>query len=401
MTKTIINGAKIRGSVRAIPSKSYAHRIAICDFLANKAPEAQGTIDFTSADISATKRCVLALQTGEMRLDCGESGSTLRFLIPLALSLGGEYELYGHGRLIERPNDELFDCLRDKGIEIYKKDGRIVARGRLSTGEYRIRGDISSQYISGLLMALASLNGDSRITLTTPLLSRPYVDITIEVLKKYGIEIGVDEKGFVIPGGGTFRGDVRPEGDWSNAAFFLVLGALCGEVCVTGLNLQSVQGDRVILDILKRAGAVVEEGEDFVRARESSLIAFEADATDCPDLVPIISVLAAFAKGTSVIKNIARLKIKESDRVASTIAMLKGFCIKAEEVNNSLVIYGGEPHSGIADSYNDHRIAMAAAVLATAVLGESIVTDSRAVDKSYPTFYEDLRKIGGIAYEVQ
>ncbi len=397
----LLKGSQIDGTITAIPSKSYAHRIAICNFLAGKKDVLKGGCDYASKDIAATKQCLIGLQTGNNRLDCGESGSTLRFIIPLSLCAFGEYEYIGHGKLMDRPNEELFECLRGVGIEIEKRGESIVSKGVLKPAEYKIGGDVSSQYISGLLMALPTLKGDSRITLTTPLVSSPYVDITIEVLNGYGIEIEKDDKGFVIKGNNRYVGDLQPEGDWSNAAFFLVLGAICGKISVTGLNLDSSQGDKVILDIIKSCGAAVEATKDSVTVKKASLNGFSFDAEECPDLVPVASVLAAFSCGVTTIKNIERLKIKESDRVTTTIAMLKALGIKAECKDNCLVIYGGTPIAGRVDSYNDHRIAMAASIAAMAIGGESIVDDYKAIDKSYPTFYDDLKKIGGIAYEIQ
>ncbi len=399
MTKTIsVVGSKVCGEVTAIPSKSYAHRIAICQFLSGR------TVDvgsLTSKDISATKNCLSVLQSGGNVLDCGESGSTLRFLIPLSLSLGGEYVYTGHGKLMDRPNDQLFECLKAKGIEIKKVGERIVAKGALTPGEYRIRGDVSSQYVSGLLMALSRLDGESTVVLTTPLASSPYVDITLEVLGAFGIEVKRKKDCFVIKGGTFKDSDVQPEGDWSNAAFFLVLGGLAGKVSVRGLNADSAQGDKVILDVLKSAGVDVQIEDGVVTTSKSSIQPFAMDAEDCPDLVPIVSVLAAFGEGKSVIKNVSRLRLKESDRIETTIDMLSGFGVRATSDGHDLIVYGGSARHGKTDSHNDHRIAMAATVLATAVEGRSQITDYTAIEKSYPTFYEDVTKIGGTANEVQ
>ncbi len=389
--------SNINGEVSAIPSKSYAHRIAICNFLAGNEP--LSNCNFISNDILATEQALKSVRRGEQVLDCGESGSTLRFLLPLLACVGGEYEFIGQGKLMERPNDELFSALKQKGIKI-EKNQTIKISGKLTAGEYKLRGDISSQYVSGLLMALPSLDGDSRIVLTTPLSSSAYVDITIEVLKGFGVNIIKEPSGFYIKGNAKFSGQYKPEGDWSNSAFFLVLGAICGKVKVSGLNFASVQGDRCILDILKLANASVDIGED-ITVSKSKLIGFTFDADGCPDLVPIASVLGAYAKGKTVIKNIQRLRIKESDRVLSTIAMLNAFDIKAECKQNDLIIYGGQPKAGRIDSFNDHRIAMSAAVLATGVKeGESVITNAKAVNKSYPSFFLDLVKVGGKAYEI-
>ncbi len=390
-----VSGARIDGTIDAIPSKSYAHRISICKFFAGNLPTA-GCVNFTSKDIAVTEECLRTLKNGGKKLDCGESGSTLRFMLPLAAVLGGEYEFIGHGRLLSRPNQELFSVFSEHGVSAKNLGDKITLSGKLSAGEYRIRGDISSQYISGLMMALPTLDGDSEIILTTPLVSAPYVLITLEVLKSFGVEIEQKEKGYKIKGNQKYSGNIAPEGDWSNMAAFLVLGAVAGKVTVKGLNLDSVQGDRAIMDILKRAGAKIDIGNGFITASKAPLKAFTLDAKDCPDIVPVAAALAAFADGRTIVNNVERLKIKESDRVESTIATLKAFGISAESDGHSLFVYGGTVKTGVADSFNDHRVVMMAAVLATGITGESIITDAGAIDKSYPTFFEDYMKVGGV-----
>ena len=393
-----VKGTLIDGKIDAIPSKSYAHRIAICNFLAGNYPSARCD-GFSSNDIRVTEDCLLSLLSGERVLDCGESGSTLRFMIPLCAALGGAYEFIGHGKLMERPNEELFAVLNEHCV-LTCKDKTIKIKGKLSAGEYRIRGDISSQYVSGLLMALPTLEEDSKIILTTPLVSAPYVDITLEVLKGFGVDVQKTDYGFYIKGKSKYFGEILPEGDWSNSAFFLVLGAIAGRMKVSGLNLNSVQGDRYILEILKLAGAQLSCEKDSVVVGKAKLKGFVFDAENCPDLVPIASVLAGFAEGKSIIKNIQRLKIKESDRISTTISMLEGFGVRAETDGVDLTIYGGTVQSGSANSFNDHRIAMSTAVLACGVEGVSKVIDAQAVRKSYPNFFEDLQKVGGIVYDL-
>lgn len=393
-----IEKTRVAGTVKAIPSKSYAHRILICDFLAGKSLSASFN-GFTSKDIEATERCLNAIKNGENLLDCGESGSTLRFLLPLAAAIGGKYKFVGHGKLMDRPNDELFAAMTEHGVTVKKADG-IEIFGKLSSGEYKIRGDVSSQYVSGLLMALPYLSGDSRIILTTPLVSAPYTDITIEALKAFGIEIVREKNGFFIKGGQSYRGGAVAEGDWSNAAFFLVLGAICGEITVTGLNLNSVQGDKKIMEILNLAKADVVTDERGITVRKNKLSGFTFDAESCPDLVPIASVLAANAEGKTVIKNIERLKIKESDRIKSTTATLAAFGIRSECDGKNLTVYGGTATAGKVHSFNDHRIVMSAAVLAAVALGKSKIENAEAVDKSYPSFFADYRSVGGKAIEI-
>ena len=389
--------AFLKGEINSIPSKSYAHRIAICNFLTGENISANCG-EFSSNDILVTENCLKALKNGESVLDCGESGSTLRFMLPLCSALGGKYKFIGHGKLMERPNEELFSVLSKNGVKCEKTDF-IEINGKLSSGKFEIRGDISSQYISGLLMALPNLDGDSEIVLTTPLASAPYVDITLEVLSSYGIKIEKTKNGYFVKGNQTFKGNISPEGDWSNMAFFLVAGAINGEITVKGLNKDSVQGDKYIINILKKANALVEIGENEVKVKKSDLKSFTFSAEDCPDLVPICAVLASYAKGVSVISNIERLKIKESDRVESTIAMLKGFGITADTDGKCLAIFGGTPKCGEVDTFNDHRLAMSSAVMALNVDGVSKIIDAKAINKSYPTFFRDYNKLGGNAHE--
>lgn len=392
-----VKGALVSGIVEAIPSKSYVHRISICNFLAGKT-EFCNCGEFFSNDVTATINCLSALRRGETRLDAGESGSTLRFLLPLLSAIGGEYQITGHGKLMERPNQELFSALNQHGVKAEQTDC-IKISGKLTSGEFYLRGDISSQYVSGLLMALPTLDGDSKIILTTSLVSEPYVDITLQVLKAYGIEITRFENGFNVKGNQKYRGELLPEGDWSNSAFFLVLGAIAGKISVQGLNLNSVQGDKKIMDVLKSAGAKISLNDGLITTEKSALNGFTLDAENCPDLVPISAVLASFASGKTVIKNVSRLKIKESDRIESTIKMLDAFNVKAEYVDGDMVVYGGKTIAGEIDSFNDHRITMSSAVMATATDCESILYRADAVNKSYPEFFVHLTKVGGIVNE--
>ena len=249
--KVKVEKSLLSGEIWAIVSKSFAHRISICNFLAgNKISNVNGV---KSQDIIATENCLNSLLEKNNQLDCGESGSTLRFLLPLCASMGGEYTFLGHGKLLSRPNEELFSVFSKHGVKSEKTEDKILISGKLTSGEYHIRGDISSQYISGLLMALPTLNGDSKIILTTPLVSKPYVDITLEVLRSYGIEIIEEEKGFFVKGGQKYVGNILPEGDWSNIAFFLAGASVNGQVKILNLNKNSVQGDRQIVEILRSA----------------------------------------------------------------------------------------------------------------------------------------------------
>ncbi len=392
-------GSKITGEKQAILSKSFAHRVMICSYLAGHNFN-DAVSGFSSEDIEATKNCLNALNSGNFELDCNESGSTLRFIIPLVMAIGGKYTLNCKGRLIDRPNDELFNVLLEHGVKVEKKDSSFIIEGKLTAGEYKIRGDISSQYISGLLMALPLLDGDSKIVLTSPLVSKPYVEITKRVMSDFGVLVNESDKEFTVLGNQKYCGKSFIEGDWSNEAFFLVLGALSGKISVKGLNQNSLQGDKYILEILRRAGVKFIIDNDCVTVEKSKILPFEYDAENCPDLVPITAVLASFANGESMIKNVSRLKIKESDRIQSTIEMLKGFNVKAFSDGVDLTVCGGTAINGKADSFNDHRIAMSSCVLATAVKGTSIISGAKAVNKSYPSFYEDLKSVGGNVNEI-
>jgi 3-phosphoshikimate 1-carboxyvinyltransferase len=248
-------------------------------------------------------------------------------------------------------------------------------------------------------MALASFDGDSIIKLTTPVSSKSYIDITIEVLNAYGVKVKQVENGYFIKGNQKFNGSLYPEGDWSNASAFLVLGAIAGDISVKGLNLNSTQGDRAIVSILKSAGALVSERENQISVKKSSLIGFTMDADNCPDLVPLCAVLGAVASGKTTIYNVQRLRLKESDRILSTMQMLKSFGIESESDGNTMIIHGGIVKGGIVDAFNDHRIVMASAVLG-AVAGESVINGAEAVQKSYPTFFDDYSKLGGKISEI-
>lgn len=390
-----IYNAKANGKVKAITSKSYAHRLMICEYLAYGEVKSSAIL---SDDILATTKCLSAIKSGAI-LDAGESGSTLRFLIPVVSALGGEYTFLTHGKLASRPNDELFSALEKHGVNAYRDGDKIKVSGKLTAGEYRLRGDISSQYITGLLLSLPLLDGDSVIVPTTPLVSTPYIEITLEVLKDFGVKIDFKDGKFYIKGNQKFDGKSKIEGDWSNAGFFLTAGAISGEVTVSGLNLNSKQGDKIIVDLIQRAGAKVTVLGDTVTVKKSALNAITFSAEDCPDVVPIASVLCACADGVSVIKDISRLKIKESDRVFSVIELLKTLGVTAKEKENSLLIYGngGDFSGGTVSSFNDHRIVMASAIAGFLCKEPLIITDAQAVNKSYPTFFEDYILCGGKA----
>lgn len=398
MSDVKISSSILKGTVIAPPSKSAAHRALICSFLAGG-----GTVSpiINSKDMEATVGVIDALKRGESTLDCIESGSTLRFMIPVAAAFGKEVTFVGQGRLPQRPIGEYLELLPKHNVNV-KSDGGLplTISGQLKNGSYEISGDVSSQYVTGLLLALADLDGDSAVILTTPLQSKPYVDMTVKVMKDYGVEIKETDFGYLIHGGQEFkRLDYTVEGDWSQAAFFLVAGAVGGDVTVSGLDMNTTQGDKGILDVLKSFGAEIEIKENSVRCVKGRLKGCVVDATDIPDLVPIVAVLGAFSGGKTIIKGAQRLRYKESDRIKSVVDNLKLIGADVTETEDGMIINGSERlHSARLKGYNDHRIVMAFSVAALFLDGETVIDDAESINKSYPAFFEDYNKIGGKAY---
>ncbi len=398
MSDVKISSSILKGTVIAPPSKSAAHRALICSFLAGG-----GTVSpiINSKDMEATVGVIDALKRGESTLDCIESGSTLRFMIPVAAAFGKEVTFIGQGRLPQRPIGEYLELLPKHNVNV-KSDGGLplTISGQLKNGSYEISGDVSSQYVTGLLLALADLEGDSAVILTTPLQSKPYVDMTVKVMKDYGVEIKETDFGYLIHGGQEFkRLDYTVEGDWSQAAFFLVAGALGGDVTVLGLDMNTTQGDKGILDVLKSFGAEIEIKENSVRCVKSRLKGCVVDATDIPDLVPIVAALGAFSGGKTIIKGAQRLRYKESDRIKSVVDNLKLIGTDVTETEDGMIINGSARlHSARLKGYNDHRIVMAFSVAALFLDGETVIDDAESINKSYPAFFKDYNKIGGKAY---
>lgn len=388
--------------ITAIASKSDAHRAMICAALSQltSGRTCQIHVDSGSKDIEATAACLSAFLAGEETMHCGESGSTLRFLLPVMGALGHRASFYGEGRLPERPLSPLYEELTAHGCVLSPKGSRpLVISGKLKAGTYTMPGNVSSQYISGLLFALPLLAGDSKILLEGKLESRGYMDMTLQVIRKFGIQIEESDTGFTVPGGQTYQAPQSyvVEGDWSNSCFFLVAGALAeGGICVKGLSQQSLQGDKKILDLLKNFGAEVCQRESEVVVKPGKLRGITIDASQIPDMVPILAVLACAAEGRTVIENAGRLRIKESDRLATVSQVLNGLGAKVKELPEGLIIEGlaGEQMSGgTADGANDHRIVMMAAISSLLCKEPVIITGAEAVSKSYPDFFWDLKKL--------
>ncbi len=407
----------LSGKISAISSKSDAHRLLICAALSQS--ETKIHCNVMSKDIAATLNCLKSMGTDifvnediitvkpsifkeKADLDCGESGSTLRFLMPVVSALGIDATISGHGRLPERPVSPLKEEMEKKGV-VFNTDNKfpIHLTGQLQPGEYEIEGNISSQFITGLLLALPILNGDSKIKIIPPFESKSYVDITISVLKKFGIEISEQENLYIIKGNQKYISpkEITVQGDWSNASFFLCAGALSEKgVTVTGLDINSPQGDKKILDVLASMGADIKINNNEITVKKNELNAITVDASDIPDLVPIISVVATACQGDTRIINAQRLRIKESDRIKSVVDMLKVVGADVEETDDGIIIKGKIAlHGGKVDGYNDHRIVMSASILSTLCKGNIEITDSNAVEKSYPNFFEDFNNMGGNA----
>ena len=403
-----ITPAAPQGAVRAPCSKSFAHRLLICAALAN-GPSIL-TIPDISDDIEATVRCLQALGVtiekhpanwtitppktwhNDVLLDCGESGSTLRFLLPVVASLGLSAAFTGHGRLPERPNDALLSVMQRHGVTV-TPGFPIRISGQLLPGDYTIRGDISSQYATGLLLALPHLEAPSTLTLLPPVESAPYLAITAEVLRAFGAKIAQHDTTFTISPAVLHGGQHTAEGDWSNGAALLACG-----LTVSGLNPCSAQGDRAFLHILANAGAEVFNTPDGLRIDCKKLRGMEIDAHAIPDLVPVLAALAATANGETRITRAARLRLKESDRIRSTAALLRALGGDADETPDGLVIRGKKALAGgTVNSFGDHRIVMAAAVAAQKCSAPVVIQNAQAINKSFPSFFNLYRTQGGAA----
>lgn len=391
-----IKNSILNGNVTIPPSKSAAHRALICSYLAGGG-SVSPIID--SNDMRATVGVIDALKNNEDVMNCIESGSTLRFMIPVVASLGRSATFIGEGRLPERPIGEYLDILPKHNVKV-DSNGYLpmTIDGQLRNGSYEVNGDVSSQYITGLLLALANVEGDSAVILKTPLQSKPYVDMTVKVMADFGVNITETDFGYLIHGGQEFKKqDYIVEGDWSQSAFFLVAGAIGGDVKVSGLDMNSTQGDKAIVDVLKSFGADVEVGKDYVISRKSKLTGTTVDATDIPDLVPIIAVLGAFSNGKTTIKGAERLRFKESDRIESVVNNLRLMGVDVTETKDGMIINGSKPHGADLKGYNDHRIVMAFSVAGLFCDGDVRIDDAQSINKSYPTFFDDYNMLGGKA----
>ncbi len=415
MNKTILPGART-GEVHIPASKSQAHRMLLCAAMGEN--EVTLRCRGLSKDILATVACLKALGAsvdaegevlhlrpvsapppGLCLLPCGESGSTLRFLLPLVGALGASAVFEREGRLPERPIEPLGRELCRNGMDIRSDGARLSCSGQLRPGAFSLPGNISSQYISALLMTLPLLEGESTLHIEGALESAAYVAMTEEVLRLGGVRTEKTGYGYRIPGGQRcrFAPELSVEGDYSNAAFFLCAGALSERgIRVTGLDPQSRQGDRAIVPLLEEMGAQVASDGSSVTVKRAALHGITIDASPIPDLIPVLSVVAAAASGETRVIHAQRLRLKESDRLHSTTQMLRALGAEAEELPDGLVIRGGRTLAGgTVDACGDHRIAMSAAVAGGICRGAVTICGSECVQKSYPDFWTDFQQLKG------
>ncbi|MDD2402692.1 MAG: 3-phosphoshikimate 1-carboxyvinyltransferase [Clostridia bacterium] len=435
-----ITPAALGGSIRAISSKSDAHRILICSALADKPTKIK--LGAVSKDIKATLSCLEALGCRidfidndtlvitpvwenikyDTQIDCDESGSTLRFLLPVIASLGITSHISGKGRLPKRPLSPLKEELSAHGVKFSGEQLPLCISGKLESGKFSLAGNVSSQFITGLLFALPLANKDSEIVLTSKIESKGYIDMTVSTLRRFGIEIEESENSYKVKGCQKYISPqtinenikdgtketineavseaINVDGDWSNAAFWLVAGAIARinseGITVAGLDMKSCQGDKEIVNILRKFGANVHVDGSSVSIKKGKLIATDIDASQIPDLVPIIAVLASVSSGTTKIYGAKRLRIKESDRLSSVCQLIAGLGGDITERDEGLIIKGRERLiGGRVDSCSDHRIAMAAAIASTVCENTVMIENAQAVEKSYLNFWSDFKMLGG------
>jgi len=417
---------KLEGEVKIPPSKSMAHRAVICAALGEGVSKVTN-IDY-SDDIIATIDAMSSLGAKitrkedylevygikslenefneqaktERTIDCNESGSTLRFLVPIASIFDGINRFVGRGNLGKRPLDTYYNIFDEQGIKYSYKEGilDLKTEGKLKSGEFKVKGNISSQFITGLLFTLPLLDGDSKIIITTEMESKGYIDLTLSAMRDFGIEIiNNNYKEFIIKGNQIYKSrEYRVEGDYSQAAFFLSADALNNSVVVNDLKLDSLQGDKEVIDILERMGVILNNKDNgLIGETKEGLKSTIIDGSQCPDIIPVISLVAALSEGTTEIINAGRLRIKECDRLAAVASELNKLGAKITEKKDGLVITGVASLKGGVDvwSHKDHRIAMTLAIASTVCELPIVLKDYECVSKSYPEFWEDFKSLGG------
>ncbi|NRT74013.1 3-phosphoshikimate 1-carboxyvinyltransferase [Clostridium beijerinckii] len=418
---------KLSGEVKIPPSKSMAHRAVICAALGDGVSKVTN-IDY-SDDVIATIEAMIALgakitkkedylevygvnspenieanSVKEQRtIDCNESGSTLRFLVPIAALFDGVNRFVGRGNLGKRPLDTYYKIFDKQGIKYSYKEGilDLKTEGKLKAGEFKMEGNISSQFITGLLFTLPLLDGDSKIIITTEMESKGYIDLTLRAIKDFGVEIiNNNYEEFIIKGNQIYKSiDYRVEGDYSQAAFFFCADALSNDVVLNDLKLDSLQGDKEVIDILQRMGLELNNKDNgLIGSASLGLKSTIIDGSQCPDIIPVVSLVAALSEGTTEIINAGRLRIKECDRLAAVTSELNKLGAKIIEKEEGLIIEGVKELKGNVEvwSHKDHRIAMTMAIASTMCKESIILKDYECVSKSYPQFWDDFKNLGGV-----
>lgn len=418
--------SKLKGEVKIPPSKSMAHRAIICAALSDGLCIIEN-IDY-SDDIIATIDAMNSLGAkivkhkdyieviGAYRsdenpqetriIDCNESGSTLRFLVPISLLFKGSSKFIGRGNLGKRPLTTYYNIFERQGIEYSYEEGNLnlVINGELKPGTFQVEGNVSSQFITGLLFTLPLLKEDSKIIITTEMESKGYIDLTLRAMNDFGVEIiNNNYREFIIKGNQKYNvRNYRVEGDYSQAAFFLCADSLGNDVLCKDLDLNSLQGDKEVIDILERMNVVFNANDIGVKGTTNGeLTSTVIDGSQCPDIIPVLTSVAALTKGTTEIINAGRLRIKECDRLAAVTSELNKLGAKIIEKEDGLVVTGVEKLQGGVEvwSHKDHRIAMTLAIASTRCEEPIVIKDYECIAKSYPKFFEDFKALGGNVHE--
>jgi 3-phosphoshikimate 1-carboxyvinyltransferase len=415
--KAVIEGAGgIGGRVTAPPSKSYTHRAFVIASLALgesvienpllagdtlstlNAMKAFG-VEIEEKEDVIIKGCGGALKTPETDIDCGNSGTTIRLVSSVA-ALDGTVTLTGDDSVRKRPMGPLLRALGELGVKSSSNDGKppvTIEGGGIEGGEVGIKGDISSQFISSLLMSAPYAREDLKIKITEPLKSRPYLDMTLDIMEKFGVRVEGDYESLLVKTGQKYSGtNYRVEGDYSSASYFFALAALTGsEITVANLNQASKQGDKMILKIIEEMGSSVSVGKNEIKVKGNGLTGIEVDLSDAPDLLPTVAALGCVARGETVIKNTSHARFKETDRIAACAREFGKFGVRINEYEDGMSINGaGELIASEVKSYGDHRMAMALSILGACAKGETVIDDVDCVSISFPGFFDSLKRLG-------